>query len=78
MLTIDRRRWAIGELQRLRMQLPVLQRARLAELEHDGWQLRCIRQQPRQVILASRRNRLAVLTEDGRLADAMGVTLRYR
>jgi len=78
MLTSDRRRWSGSNLQEQRAQLPLMQRARLSELEQDGWQLRCIRTDPLQVVVSSRKNRLAVLLPDGRLVDAMGVALRYR
>lgn len=78
MLTSDRRRCSGATLQDQRAQLPLMQRARLSELEQEGWQLRCIRSEPVQVVVSSRKNRLAVLLPDGRLVDAMGVALRYR
>lgn len=78
MLTTDRRRWSEDSLHARRQALPLLQRARLAELEGEGWTLRCIRGEPAQVVVASPRKRLAILTAEGRLADAMGVALRYR
>lgn len=62
----------------MRTGLPLVQRARLAELEQLGWSLSCIRASPPQVIVLSPKGRPSVLTPDGRLADPMGVTLRYR
>ena len=78
MLTTDRRRRGDAALDARRAALPLIQRARLAELENEGWTLRCIRGEPPQVVVALPRRRLALLTAEGRLADAMGVTLRYR
>lgn len=78
MLTADRRRFNGEEQARLRAALPLTQRARLAELEHAGWSLGCIRTAPSQVIVLSPKGRAAVLTPEGRLADPMGVTLRHR
>jgi hypothetical protein len=77
-LTSDRRRSTRDEQARLRAALPLTQRARLAELEHDGWTLKCIRATPPQVVVLSPKGRTAVLTPEGRLADPMGVTLRHR
>jgi hypothetical protein len=78
MLVTDRRRYSATAHNQARSRLPLTQRARLAELEHAGWQLCCIRSDPPQVIVASPKNRLAVLTVEGRLAEPMGVTLRRR
>lgn len=78
MLTTDRRRFNRDEQARLRAELPLTQRARLAELEQDGWTLKCIRTAPPQVVVLSPKGRAAVLTPEGRLADPMGVTLRNR
>lgn len=77
-LTADRRRFNGDGQARLRAALPLTQRARLAELEHAGWSLGCIRTVPPQVIVVSPKGRAAVLTAEGRLADPMGVTLRHR
>lgn len=78
MLVTDRRRSTAHEQKEARAQLPLTQRARLAELEHAGWRLCCIRSNPPQVVVASPKNRLALLTAEGRLAEPMGVTLRHR
>lgn len=78
MLTADRRRANREEQARLRAALPITQRARLAELEHEGWTLKCIRTAPPQVVLLSPKGRTALLTPEGRIADPMGVTLRNR
>lgn len=78
MLTADRRRFNRDEQARLRAALPLVQRARLAELELAGWTLGCIRTTPPQVVVLSPKGRPAVLTPEGRLADPMGVTLRHR
>lgn len=78
MLTTDRRRFTRDEQARLRAELPITQRARLAELEHEGWTLKCIRTTPPQVVVLSPKGRIALLTREGRLADPMGVTLRNR
>lgn len=79
MLTTDRRSVSSARAEEeRRARLPLTQRARLAELEHQGWQLRCIRSAPPLVVVASPKNRLAVLTAEGRLAEPMGVTLRQR
>lgn len=61
---------------RRRRVLPLLQRARLAELEHEGWMLACIREAPSRVVVRSPKGRALVLTVEGHLADPMGVTLR--
>lgn len=78
MLTTDRRRFTLDEQARLRGELPLTQRARLAELEQSGWTLRCIRTAPPQVVVVSPKGRAAVLTAEGQLADPMGVQLRSR
>lgn len=78
MLITDRRRASTRAQAELRARLPLAQRARLAELEHAGWRLRCIRENPTLVVIASPKNRLAVLTAEGRLAEPMGVTVRRR
>lgn len=78
MRTIDRRRCAPDVTEQLRARLPLLQRARLAELEHAGWTLQCIRQEPPQVVIVSPKKRAALLTPTGQLAEPMGVTLRPR
>lgn len=78
MLTSDRRRFSTREQALQRAQLPLTQRARLAELEHEGWRLHCIRGQPPQVVIVSPKHRLALLTAEGRLAEPMGVTVRHR
>ncbi|GHA68457.1 hypothetical protein [Cognatilysobacter bugurensis] len=78
MLITDRRRSTREEQARSRAGLPLTQRARLAELEQQGWALSCIRAAPPQVIVLSPKGRAALLTREGRLADPMGVTLRHR
>jgi hypothetical protein len=77
-LTTDRRRLTRDGQAPIRAALPLTQRARLAELEHEGWTLKCIRTAPPQVVVQSPKGRAAVLTAEGRLADPMGVTLRHR
>jgi hypothetical protein len=78
MLVTDRRRFSAGAQAEARRRLPLAQRARLVELEHAGWRLCCIRNDPPQVVVASPKNRLAVLTTEGRLAEPMGVRVRHR
>jgi hypothetical protein len=78
MLVGDRRRYSARADEEARARLPLTQRARLAELEHAGWQLCCIRHDPPKVIVRSPKNRLCVLTAEGRLAEPMGVQVRYR
>lgn len=78
MLTGDRRCFARDEQARLRAELPLTQRARLAELELGGWTLKCIRASPVQGVVLSPKGCASVLTREGRLANPIGVTLRNR
>lgn len=78
MLVTDRRRYFAHAQDEARARLPLTQRARLSELESAGWRLCCIRSDPPQVIVASPKNRLCVLTIEGRLAEPMGVRVRHR
>lgn len=78
MLTADSRRFDGDAQPRLRAALSTTQRARLAEPEHAGWSLGCIRATPPQVIVLPPKGRAAVPTPEAASPIRWGVTLRHR
>jgi hypothetical protein len=79
MLIQDRRRCRPQTTQDFRAMLNTAQLVQLAQLEHEGWKLRFVRQRPSQLpvtVLGSRDNSHAVLHPDGRLEYSTTLTLR--
>lgn len=76
MLIYDRRRCRPPADHEMRGRLTIAQRARLGELEHEGWRLLFIRGEPAVAFVAHEERGYGMLPREGRLLAVRSLPVR--
>ena len=76
MLIYDRRRCRPPQADETRRRLTLTQRARMGQLEHDGWRLLFVRGEPTVAFLMHDEQGCAMLGRDGRLVGVRALPQR--